>query len=76
MRGAVRGLIGTLVAIVLLAPALGALAGQIVYTHGNDLWIMGDNGTPQRPLVTAAQVGSAQLYQPSLFAGGMRTEIA
>jgi len=31
---------------------------------------MNDNGTAQRPLITAAQAGAAQLNQPSLFANG------
>jgi hypothetical protein len=53
------------------AAASSAPMGQIVYTHGNDLWIMNaDGGTAQRPLITAAQAGAAQLYQPSLFANG------
>jgi hypothetical protein len=30
---------------------------QIVYTHGNDLWVMNDDGSGAHALLTAAQVG-------------------
>jgi hypothetical protein len=43
--------------IVTLALASPALAGQIVYTHGGDLWAMNDSGGNAHVLLTAAQVG-------------------
>ncbi len=52
-----RSLLASLVALAALAVAAPAWAGQIVYTHGNDLWAMNDNGTNQHLLVTGAQVG-------------------
>ncbi len=52
------GIAGTLVAMIASAAfASSAMAGQIVYLHGGDLWAMNDNGTDQRVLVTAHQVG-------------------
>jgi hypothetical protein len=72
MRGAGRGLIGTLVAFILLAlaPAAGA---EIVYTHGTInppnngpwtapgvLWAMNDNGTSPHLLLSAAQLPGDQ----------------
>jgi hypothetical protein len=54
-RSAVRALITAGFAALLLAAS--ASAGQIVYTHGHDLWVVNDNGTGQRPLLTAAQIG-------------------
>jgi hypothetical protein len=44
-------------AVLLLAGP--ARAGQIVYSHGGDLWVMNDDGSGQRPLATAAQIGGA-----------------
>jgi hypothetical protein len=55
------GSLGALaVAIAGLALAGPASAGQIVYTHGHDLWVTNDNGsgTPHE-LVSAAQIGGA-----------------
>jgi hypothetical protein len=50
--------VGSLVA-ALFCCAAPAFAGQIVYTHGGDLWVMNDNGTGQRLLATQAQVGGS-----------------
>jgi hypothetical protein len=55
LAGACLALIAA-VTIVLAAPAE---AGQIVYSHGGDLWTMNDDGSGQRPLATAAQIGGA-----------------
>ena len=48
--------VGLLLALGIAAPAQ---AGQIVYAHGGDLWAMNDDGSAQRPLLTAAQAGAA-----------------
>jgi hypothetical protein len=50
------------VVVLLLALPAAAQAGQIVYAHGGDLWVMNDDGTGQRPLVTSAQAGVAIDY--------------
>lgn len=60
VRALGRGLIATLVVLcsTLAVGAGSATAGQIVYAHGGDLWVMNDNGTGQRPLATASQLGA------------------
>ena len=71
--GRSRGLAAWLAAfcacIALLASAVPASAGEIVYQHGNDLWMMNENGANQRPLITAAQAGAGSLSWPSLDPG-------
>ncbi len=57
--------IAACVAVCVSLPSV-ASAGEIVYQHGNDLWVMNDNGTGQQPLITAAEVGASSLSQPSL----------
>jgi hypothetical protein len=50
------------IAIVTLAALWfvpSALAGQIVYLHGGDLWAMSDGGGAPYQLATAAQIGGA-----------------
>lgn len=42
-----------------LALASPAMAGQIVYAHGTDLWVMNDDGSNAHVLATSAQVGGA-----------------
>lgn len=63
-------LAGVCVAISMLASVLAfaapASAGEIVYQHGPDLWVMNENGSNQRPLITAAQIGAGNLAGPSL----------
>jgi len=54
------------VGVALLASAAPASAGEIVYQHGSDLWVMNENGSNQRPLITAAQLGANSLESPSL----------
>ncbi len=54
-RWLLTGLVGSLLGLGFGAGP--ALAGQIVYAHGGDLWVMNDNGTGQRPLATASQIG-------------------
>ena len=51
---------------LLLAFAAPASAGEIVYQHGPDLWVMSENGANQRPFITAAQAGASTLTSPSL----------
>jgi hypothetical protein len=54
-------------AVVLAFPALSP-AGQIVYMHGGSpqsLWVMNDNGTDNRALITS-QTGISRPSQPSL----------
>lgn len=58
MRGRVRLSLAA-VALACLVPAAPAAAGQIVYSHGGDLWAMNDDGSGQRPLASAAQIGGA-----------------
>jgi hypothetical protein len=63
------GIAGVLVAMIASAAfASSAMAGQIVYVHGGDLWAMNDNGTDQHVLVTARQVGGS-IGQPDLGQG-------
>jgi hypothetical protein len=52
--------------VALLASATSASAGEVVYQHGSDLWVMNENGTNQRPFITAAQAGASTLTSPSL----------
>ena len=52
------------VGVALLASAAPASAGEIVYQHGPDLWIMNENGANQRPLITAAQLGATSSTGP------------
>jgi hypothetical protein len=54
-----RGLMTMLIVLgtTLAVGATSAMAGQIVYQHGGDLWVMNDDGTGQRPLATASQIG-------------------
>lgn len=52
-----RALVALTVVVVVGALAPSALAGQIVYTHGGDLWAMSDAGGGAHPLVTATEVG-------------------
>lgn len=47
------------IALACLVLAAPAAAGQIVYSHGGDLWVMNDDGSGQRPLASAAQIGGA-----------------
>ncbi|MGH2889804.1 MAG: hypothetical protein ACRDNJ_09255, partial [Solirubrobacteraceae bacterium] len=56
--GATLALAMTTLALALAASPAGA---QIVYAHGGDLWVMNDDGTGQRPLLTAAQDGGAAI---------------
>ncbi|MGH3266382.1 MAG: hypothetical protein ACRDNS_30815, partial [Trebonia sp.] len=56
-----------LAVILTLSGAATASAGQIVYTHGGDLWVMNDDGGDQRALLTQAQAGATSLSQPNLF---------
>jgi hypothetical protein len=58
-------LLATLAVVASLFGAAPAVAGQIVYTHGHDLWVMNDNGTGQRALVTQAQAGGPIGFAPS-----------
>lgn len=63
------GIAGVLVAMIASAAfASSAMAGQIVYVHGGDLWAMNDNGTNPHVLVTAGQVGG-KIGQPDLGQG-------
>jgi ribosomal protein L28 len=54
IRGKV-GLIGVVVVALVIAPA--AIAGQIAYTHGGDLWAMSDSGSGAHVLLTATKAG-------------------
>ena len=63
--------------IALLAVAVGfvfasAAMGQIVYIHGHDLWVMNDDGSGQRPLATAGQVGGNVSGSGSDFGVGVQ----
>jgi hypothetical protein len=58
MRAPVRLSLAAL-ALACLVLAAPAAAGQIVYSHGGDLWVMNDDGSGQRPLASAAQIGGA-----------------
>jgi hypothetical protein len=54
----VRSLGALVAAIAGLAAAGPASAGQIVYTHGHDLWAMSDNGSgTEHELLSGAQAG-------------------
>ena len=63
--GRVAVAIAATAAVGAMAPG-AASAGTIVYQHANDLWVMNDDGTNQRPLLTAQQVGAASLSWPSV----------
>lgn len=56
--GAALALAVTMLALALAASPAGA---QIVYAHGGDLWVMNDDGSGQRPLLTAAQNSGAAI---------------
>jgi hypothetical protein len=63
------GIAGIWVAMIVSAAfASSAMAGEIVYIHGGDLWAMNDNGTDQHVLLTARQVGGP-IGQPDLGQG-------
>lgn len=71
-RRAVAGCASVIAVVATLAMPQLASAGQIVYVHnlngtGGDLWVMNDDGSNQRALLTQAQAGAGSLDQPSLF---------
>jgi hypothetical protein len=62
---------------VVLASAVAALsaapamAGQIVYDHGSDIWVMTDDGSNPHPLITVSQVqGMNTIGDPKVFPNG------
>jgi hypothetical protein len=56
---------------VLLAIAVAsASAGQIVYQHGQEIWVMNDDGSNQHPLLNASQVPGMSSIGPDVYPGG------
>ncbi len=55
--------------LVVAAPAAGA--GQIVFQHGADIWVMNEDGSGAKPLLTVAQVpGMTSIGNPHVFPNG------
>jgi hypothetical protein len=59
-------------AAALLATSVAtAAAGQIVYDHGSDIWVMNDDGSNQHALLTLGQVpGMSSIGDPNVFPNG------
>jgi len=72
-RSQFGGLLTIVTLLVVCASSLctpSASAGQIVYKHGGDAWVMNENGTAPHALVTEAQAGVSGIYNPSVDPAG------